>query len=48
MYRMVKQTINCDDPYINEKIIGNKIALELFSMIKDLLKEDNSLENILK
>jgi damage-control phosphatase, subfamily I len=48
MHRMIKEKTKCEDPYINEKIIGNKIALELLPKIKDLLKEDNSLENYIK
>jgi uncharacterized protein with ATP-grasp and redox domains len=48
IHRMIKKTTNCDDPYGNEKIIGNKIALKLLPMIKSLLKEDDSLENYIK
>lgn len=48
MHRMIKEKTRCDDPYINEKVIGNEIALEFLPMIKDLLKKDDSLENHIK
>ena len=48
IHRMIKEKTACSDPYINEKILANKIALELFGEIKELLKDDDSLENHIK
>jgi len=48
MHRMIKEKTDCEDPYINEKILGNKIALELLKDVHELLEEDDSLENYIK
>ncbi|RBQ23338.1 hypothetical protein ALNOE001_08970 [Candidatus Methanobinarius endosymbioticus] len=48
MHRIIKDKTNCEDPYTNEKIMGNKIAMEFLPKIKSLLKEDDSLENYIK
>lgn len=48
MHRMIKEKTKCHDPYLNEKIIGNKIALEFLPTVKKLLEEDNTLENYIK
>ncbi len=45
---MIKQKTGCKDPYIKEKIEGNKIALKYLPVVKDVLKENNSLENHVK
>ena len=48
IHNIIKQKTGCVDPYINEKIAGNKIALKYLPVVKDVLKENNSLENHVK
>ncbi|MDR0900496.1 MAG: ARMT1-like domain-containing protein [Methanobrevibacter sp.] len=48
MHRMIKEKTSCLDPYIKEKEIGNKIAIDLLPKAKEILKKDNSLENFVK
>ncbi|MCL2688032.1 MAG: ARMT1-like domain-containing protein [Methanobrevibacter sp.] len=48
LHRMIKEKTACEDPYIKEKALGNKIALEILEKVQKLLKKDNSLENYIK
>ena len=48
IHNMIKQKTGCTDPYIKEKIAGNKIALKYLPVVKQVLKENNSLENHVK
>lgn len=48
IHNMIKQKTNCSDPYINEKIVGNQIALKYLPTVQKVLKENNSLENYVK
>ena len=48
LHRMIKEKTACEDPYIKEKALGNKIALEILEKVQELLKKDNSLENYIK
>jgi hypothetical protein len=48
MHRMIKQKTGCTDPYYNEKIEGNEIALKYLPDVKRILEEDDSLENYVK
>lgn len=48
MHKMIKQKTGCIDPYYNEKIEGNKIALKYLPEVKNILKKDDSLENHVK
>ena len=48
IHNMIKQKTGCEDPYIKEKIVGNKIALKYLPVVKQVLKENNSLENHVK
>ncbi|MBE6503452.1 MAG: DUF89 family protein [Methanobrevibacter sp.] len=48
MHNMVKQKTGCNDPYYRQKIEGNKIALDLLPLVKEILKDDDSLENHVK
>ena len=48
MHKIIKQKTGCADPYYREKIEGNEIALKYLPDVKEILKEDNSLENYVK
>ena len=48
MHRIIKEKTGCADPYYMEKIKGNEIALKYLPKVKDILKEDSSLENYVK
>jgi hypothetical protein len=48
MHNMIKQKTGCDDPYFNEKIEGNKLALKYLPDVEKILKLNPSLENYVK
>lgn len=48
IHNMIKQKTKCSNPYINEKIVGNQIALKYLPTVQKVLKENNSLENYVK
>ena len=48
MHNLIKQKTGCMDPYYNEKIEGNEIALKYLPDVKKILDEDDSLENHVK
>ena len=48
MHKIIKQKTGCADPYYREKIEGNEIALKYLPDVKEILKEDSSLENYVK
>ena len=48
IHNMIKQKTCCTDPYFEEKIKGNKIALKYLPLVQEILKKDNSLENHVK
>ncbi len=48
IHQYIKKETGCPDPYKNEKKLGNEIALSLMPTVRELLKEDNSLETYLK
>lgn len=48
MHNLIKQKTGCMDPYRNEKIEGNEIALKYLPDVKKILEEDDSLENHVK
>jgi uncharacterized protein with ATP-grasp and redox domains len=48
MHNLIKQKTGCMDPYYNEKIEGNEIALKYLPDVKKILEEDDSLENHVK
>lgn len=48
MHALIKQKTGCNDPYFNEKIEGNKLALKYLPDVKKILDEDDSLENYVK
>ena len=48
MHNIIKSKTGCDDPYRQEKIQGNEIALKYLPDVKEILKENDSLENYVK
>lgn len=48
MHNLIKQKTGCIDPYRREKIEGNEIALKYLPDVKEILKNDDSLENYVK
>lgn len=48
IHAMIKQKTGCMDPYRNEKIEGNQIALKYLPDVKKILDEDDSLESYVK
>ena len=48
MHNMIKQKTGCTDPYYQEKIEGNEIALKYLPDVKRIIEEDGSLENHVK
>ena len=48
MHNLIKEKTGCRDPYYNEKIEGNEIALKYLPDVKKILDEDDSLENYVK
>ncbi|MGN0176584.1 MAG: damage-control phosphatase ARMT1 family protein [Methanobrevibacter sp.] len=48
MHNIIKQKTDCRDPYYNEKVEGNEIALKYLPDVKKILTEDDSLENYVK
>ena len=48
MHDMIKQKTGCTDPYRNEKIEGNEIAMRYLPDVKRILEKDDSLENHVK
>ena len=48
IHNLIKNRTNCPDPYINEKKLGNEIALKYLPLAKNILKENDTLENRVK
>lgn len=48
LHRMIIERTGCADPYYNEKIKGNEIALKYLPDVKKILEADGSLENYVK
>ena len=48
IHNLIKEKTNCHDPYINEKRLGNEIALKYLPLAQDILDENDSLENRVK
>ena len=48
MHKIIKEKTGCMDPYYNEKVEGNEIALKYLTDVKKILDEDDSLENYVK
>ncbi len=48
IHNMIKQKTGCKDPYKQEKILSNKIALKYLPKVEKALEADDSLENHVK
>ena len=48
LHKLIKDKTNCHDPYINEKKLGNEIALKYLPLAQDILNENDTLENRVK
>ena len=48
IHQYIKKETGCHDPYLNQKKEGNEIALSLMPKVREILKEDNSLETYVK
>lgn len=48
MHKMIIERTGCRDPYYNEKIQGNEIALRYLPEVEKILRDDDSLENHVK
>ena len=48
IHNIIKTKTGCDDPYYNEKIEANDLALKYLPEVEAILEEDDSLENYVK
>nr|WP_295622627.1 ARMT1-like domain-containing protein [uncultured Methanobrevibacter sp.] len=48
IHQYVKKETGCYDPYLNQKKEGNEIALSLMPKVREILKDDDSLEAYVK
>lgn len=48
IHKIIKSKTGCIDPYKNEKLQANEIALKYLPEVKKLLKKENTLENYVK
>ena len=48
IHNLIKSRTNCPDPYVNEKKLGNEIALKYLPLAQNILKEKDTLENRVK
>lgn len=48
IHQYVKKETGCYDPYYDQKKEGNEIALSLLPMVREILKDDDSLETYVK
>ena len=48
IHQYIKKETGCYDPYCEQKKEGNEIALSLVPKVREILKEDNSLETYVK
>lgn len=48
MHKLIRDRTGCYDPYFNEKVKGNELALKYLPEFKKILQEDDSLENYVK
>jgi hypothetical protein len=48
IHNLIKNRTNCPDPYVNEKKLGNEIALKYLPLAQNILKENDTLENRVK
>ena len=48
IYKIIKQKTGCNDPYKEEKILSNQIALKYLPKAKKIIENEDSLENYVK
>ncbi|MCC7553235.1 MAG: DUF89 family protein [Methanobacteriaceae archaeon] len=48
IHKHIKEKTNCADPYYKQKKLGNQIALKYLPIVKNLLDENDNLENHVK
>ncbi|MDR3290541.1 MAG: ARMT1-like domain-containing protein [Methanobrevibacter sp.] len=48
IHRIIKEKTGCDDPYYDEKILGNTIANNLIAKTKEIIEKNETLENYIK
>lgn len=48
MHNIIKSKTGCEDPYFKEKIESNEIAMKYLPVVKEILDENDSLENYVK
>ena len=48
MHNLIKQKTGCFDPYIEQKKLGNELALKYLPIAQEILRENDSLENRVK
>ena len=48
IHQYIKKETGCYDPYYDQKKAGNEIALSLMPKVREILKEDDSLETYVK
>ena len=48
IHNLIKEKTNCHDPYVNEKRLGNEIALKYLPLAQNILDENDTLENRVK
>ena len=48
IHNLIKEKTNCHDTYINEKRLGNEIALKYLPLAQNILDENDTLENRVK
>lgn len=48
MHEIIRNETGCDDPYLEKKHLGNEMAQNLLPQVKEILKQDDSLENYVK
>lgn len=48
MHNLIKRKTNCFDPYIEQKKLGNELALKYLPIAQEILNENDSLENRVK
>ena len=48
MHHIIKNKTGCEDAYHNEKIKGNELALKYLPKVKEMIKDQDTLENYVK
>lgn len=48
IHNLIKEKTNCNDPYKNEKILSNEIALKYLPKVEKILENEDTLENYVK